>query len=75
MLLIDIPIGQTAIITAIRGPQTYIERLAELGFHGGTTICLCGRAPWGGPLIVQVGHSYVAVRAKEAECIQIEPVS
>lgn len=53
------------------GPSHIIERLIELGFTIGEKILPRGQAPFGGPLIVQVRGTAVALRLDEARCVRL----
>ncbi|MBK9322609.1 MAG: ferrous iron transport protein A [Bdellovibrionaceae bacterium] len=59
-------------ITDFKGVSVICERLHEMGLHRGQKIRLIGRAPLKGPLIVQFGTSFLALRAEEAECTLIQ---
>ncbi len=56
---------------AIEGPPVVVERLYEIGFLPGETIRVLGRAPFGGPWIVEVRGVTVALRQSEAECLWV----
>lgn len=59
-------------ITNFDGSPAICERLREMGLHTGQTIRLLGRAPLRGPLLIQFGMSFLALRAEEAQCTQIQ---
>ncbi|WHZ12064.1 MAG: hypothetical protein OJF60_002505 [Burkholderiaceae bacterium] len=51
------------------------NRLAELGFVPGETICILHRGPGGRePIAVQVGDTVFALRRDEARCIRVLPL-
>lgn len=58
------------------GPSAGLtNRLAELGFVPGETICILHRGPGGRePIAVQVGDTVFALRRHEAGCIQVDPL-
>ncbi len=60
-------------ISNFTGASMICERLHEMGLHRGQKIKLLGRAPLNGPLIIQFGTSFLALRAEEAECTLIRP--
>ncbi|MGQ2980326.1 MAG: FeoA family protein [Polaromonas sp.] len=54
------------------GNAGLLQRLAELGFMAGETICVLRRGPGGRePIAVQVGDTVFALRRHEASCIQV----
>lgn len=59
-------------ITDFKGSAPICERLHEMGLHKGLTIKLLGRAPLKGPLLIQFGTSFIALRAEEAQCTLIQ---
>ena len=71
MSLADQEIGFQGVIRDLVGDESYISRLRELGFVRGEKIALRGMAPFGGPLMIEVRGAVVALRRKEAECIQV----
>ncbi len=71
MSLNDKPIGFTGVITELSGDEAYTSRLRELGFMRGETISIRGVTPFGGPIMVEIKGAVVALRRKEAECIQV----
>lgn len=59
-------------IVGFTGAPAICERLHEMGLHQGQVITLVGRAPLRGPLLIQFGTSFVALRAEEAQCTLIQ---
>ena len=59
-------------ITDFVGAAAICERLHEMGLHKGQKITLVGRAPLNGPLLIQFGTSFIALRAEEAQCTLIQ---
>lgn len=59
-------------VTALSGAPEIVERLEEMGLSKGRTLCLIRRIPFGGPFIVQAGSSFIALRADEADCLEVE---
>ena len=53
-----------------------LQRLAELGFTAGETVCVLQRGPGGRePIAVQVGDTMFGLRLLEAQCIEVVAVS
>ena len=65
------PYNQTLVIADVQGDAGLSRRLREMGFHSGCEIRILGRAPFRGPLIVQLHDSVLALRFAEAECLLI----
>jgi ferrous iron transport protein A len=60
------------IIHDVIGNPSLSRRLREMGFHSGCEVRLLGRAPFGGPFVVQLHDSVLALRKDEAECLLIK---
>ncbi len=73
MTLDQIPVGEVAVVLALRGDPFLRERLAELGFTRGTAIRVVRKAPLGDPLHIRARSGSFAVRADEARCIEVLP--
>lgn len=61
-------------VIALSGAPEIVERLEEMGLSKGRSLNLVRRIPFGGPYIVQAGSSFIALRADEAECLDVELV-
>ncbi|MGB1103239.1 MAG: FeoA family protein [Crocinitomicaceae bacterium] len=48
------------------------ERLVEFGFLPGTVFSVVSRAPFNGPLCVQIDNNRIALRLKEAAFVLVE---
>ena len=59
-------------IIDFQGTAVLCERLHEMGLHRGQKIRFVGRAPLRGPLLIQFGTSFLALRAEEAQCTLIQ---
>jgi Fe2+ transport system protein FeoA len=66
------PTAESLEIFGIQGESSICERLQEMGLHKGLKIKLLGRAPLRGPLLIQFGTSFIALRAEEAACTLIQ---
>lgn len=72
--LLDLRIGETAVVTDMNGGFRMQVQLKNLGFHKGVTVKLAKRSAVGGPLMVTVNGSNVAVGRGVAARIQVSPV-
>ena len=77
MLLDDLPNGAHAVVTGVRlaagVDAAALRRLGELGFIPGEAVHLLRRGPGGRePLAVMVGETLFALRALEAQCIEVQ---
>jgi ferrous iron transport protein A len=59
------------IIHALKGPDELVARLHELGLHPGLEVIFKGRAPFSGPLLLQLETTLFALREDEAACVEI----
>ena len=68
----QLTVGHTAVVVGVEGPAA--QELLHEGIAPGVTVAIESRTPLGGPLIVRVGRSRVAV-ARPAACdIRIRPM-
>lgn len=69
--LTEVPLNFEGTIRELQGEELLTSRLQELGFIRGERIKLRGKAPFGEPLLVEVRGSTIALRKREAQCIQL----
>lgn len=69
--LIDLRIGETAVVQRMDGGLRMQQQLKNLGFHEGVRITLVKRSAVGGPLMVAINGSNVAVGRGVAARIQV----
>lgn len=62
-------------IAAVDLRDAVILRLMEMGLVPGASVAVKKRAPFGGPLQLQVGDYLLSIRAAEARAFTIEPES
>ncbi len=67
----EVPLNFEGKISSLAGDDLLVSRLQELGFIRGEQVKLCGRAPFGEPLLVEVRGTTIALRKREAQCIQL----
>jgi ferrous iron transport protein A len=78
LCLVDLAVREPTIISSLSVADTHassgvVQRLAELGFMAGETICVLQHGPGGRePMAVQVGDTIFALRLHEASCIQVK---
>ena len=68
----DLEVQAEAIIVDITAPSPVRERLLELGLSPGLTLRVLRRLPLAGPVIVQVGSLFLALRGDEAEQVWVK---
>ena len=56
-------------------PGNLAPRLVEMGFSKGSCVRVLYRAPFNGPLAVDLGSSSVALRMNEAQMVWVEDVN
>ena len=71
--LADLPLGQSAIVREVSGPNAFRRRLLELGLVPGTQVRVVTIAPLGDPLRIEVRHGQWSIRRVEAAQIDVEP--
>ncbi len=67
----EVPLNFEGIIISLAGDDLLVSRLQELGFIRGEPVKVRGRAPFGEPLLVEVRGTTIALRKREAQCIQL----
>lgn len=72
MNLTDIPIGESAKVTAVKGSNQITKRLMEMGVVPGVFVRMIKSAPFGDPLEVYVRGYHLAMRKTEAEQIEVQ---
>ncbi len=75
MTLLDLKVGEIAIVNKIAGGFRMQVQLKNLGFHEGVTIKLAKKSVIGGPLMVTVNGSNVAIGRGIASKILISPAN
>ena len=70
--LADLPRVGLARVLTVEGDDAASQRLRELGFTPGTEVDFVWRAPFGGPLVVQLRGYQLALRPAEARRVRIE---
>lgn len=71
MSIIDLKIGESAIIDSVVGDDRLVKRLMALGYIEGTKVTLKKSAPLGDPIILNLRGFDLALRKKDAENIRI----
>jgi ferrous iron transport protein A len=69
--LADLPLGQSATVAAVAGPNAFRRRLLEMGLVPGTSIRLVTIAPLGDPLRIEVRGGQWSIRRAEAAQIEL----
>jgi ferrous iron transport protein A len=60
-------------ISAVDPRDAVILRLMEMGLVPGAAVAIKKRAPFGGPLELQVGDYLLSIRSHEARAFTVEP--
>lgn len=66
-----LPVGTAGRIATVTLEGTLGDRLVELGFTAGAPIRLLRKAPFGGPLQVQIRDFVLSLRRADASCIHV----
>ncbi len=70
--LTDLPIGEKAVVTAVRGDNRITRRLMEMGVVPGASVRMIKSAPFGDPLEVRVRGYHLAMRRSETDHIEVQ---
>ena len=71
MNLTNMPIGESAKVTAVNGNNQITRRLMEMGVVPGAVISVVRAAPFGDPLEIRVRGYHLAMRKSEADQIEV----
>ncbi len=64
--------GQSAYVTEVRSAPAMERRLTDIGLIRGTRVtCLC-RSPAGDPAAYLIRGAVIALRRRDAACVQVE---
>ena len=75
MSLRDVKPGLTVQIAKFNGVSEDLRRrLLELGMTCGSRVTVCGEAPLGDPIVLEVKGCSLALRKKEAEGIEVKTI-
>lgn len=72
MTLNELKIGQSAVITAVRGEGALRNRLIDMGLIPKTALTLRKVAPMGDPIEIRIRGYELTLRREDAEKIDIE---
>ena len=72
MTLDQLPIGQTAAITAVGGQGALRCRLLDMGLTPRTLVTIRKTAPMGDPIEIRVRGYELTLRVEEAEKIEVK---
>lgn len=67
----DLPVLRRAVVTAVTPMDAHGRRLVSLGFAPGTLVTFARRAPFGGPLVVDLRGTQICLRVADARWIQV----
>jgi ferrous iron transport protein A len=70
--LANAPLNTDFVIGDLIGDAVFVARLREIGFIRGETVRVSGRAPFGDPLLIEIRGAMIALRIKEAGCVQVK---
>ncbi len=66
------PQGKKGSVRSIKADAELKRRLIEMGFFEGSEVLVKSRMPFGGPIVVEVGATTLALRKVEADFILVE---
>lgn len=71
MTLTNLPVGQDARVTAVKGNGSVTRRLMEMGVIPGVALKVIKMAPFGDPIEVRLRGYSLAMRRSEADAIEV----
>ena len=71
MTLTNLPVGQDARVTAVKGNGNVARRLMEMGVIPGVAVQVIKTAPFGDPIEIRVRGYSLAMRKSEADAIEV----
>jgi ferrous iron transport protein A len=71
MTLRELPVGQDARVTSVKGTGSVTRRLMEMGLIPGVAVQVIKMAPFGDPIEVRVRGYSLAMRKSEADAIEV----
>ncbi len=74
MTLEDLPVGKTAMITAVGGEGALRCRLLDMGLIPGTAVTVQKIAPMGDPIEIRLRGYELTIRVEDAKKIEIDGV-
>lgn len=72
--LADLPTLRRGRVLSVAGDDATAHRLLVLGFAPGTLVEFARRAPFHGPIIVDVRGAQICLRVKEARRVLVAPL-
>jgi len=69
-----LPIGASGIVAQIV-PNRLATKLVEMGLNMGSRITVMNRAPFNGPMAIDLGLSVLSLRLDEAEIVLVEEMA
>ena len=72
--LLDLLIGETAVVQKMAGGLRMQIQLKNLGFHEGVSVTLIKKSVIGGPLMVTINGSHVAIGRGVASKVMVSPI-
>ena len=73
-VLSDLRPGQSAIVQAITGEPSLVQRLSEFGLFEGERIEFLAFAPLGDPIEIRIADTRLSLRLREARCVTVVPL-
>jgi Fe2+ transport system protein FeoA len=70
--LSGLAVGETAVVSRVRGARAMVRRLLELGLVPGTRVTVRRTAPLGDPVELRVRNYALSIRRADARGIDVE---
>lgn len=69
--LMDMKRGERAVVTGIHGERGLRRSLGGMGVRRGAEVEMCGGAPFGDPVWIRAGGTFVSMRRSTAALIEV----
>ena len=68
----DVPVGDSAIVTALRGGGALKRRIMDMGITKGSEVYIRKVAPLGDPVEITIRGYELSLRKHDAACVEVK---
>jgi ferrous iron transport protein B len=72
MKLVELKLGESAVIDRIDGNEDFVNRFLDFGIESGRTIKFIKKAPFLDPLLYEIGNLRVGIRKVDGKKIEVK---
>ncbi len=70
--VLELSAGRSVVVHHVDGDSLIADRLLDMGIHPGVELELISRMPLGGPFVIRIESSFLALREEEAQCLKVK---